>query len=164
MPGTLFSGVPLEFPILRKDMWNLTFPPAMNISERFLVKASRPKWTNSNKEIKYKNTVTFYKGATKFEPITIEFRDVVGPSVMQKIVQWQREHYDFVTGCGSYPSIYKKNLVLTMEDECGNAVQKWILYGCFITAVDGGDLDMESDADPATVSITVQPDSCQLEF
>jgi hypothetical protein len=115
----------------------------MNISERFQVEASRPKVTNTVNELKYKNSYTKYKGPTKFENISMKFRDVVGPAVMQKLWAWQREHYDPVTGCGGYPSQYKKNLVLVMEDDCGNPVQKWLLYGCFIASLDGGSLNMK---------------------
>ena len=164
MATALFSGIPNEFPMLRKDMWSLIFPPAMGISERFEVQAARPHLTNSKKEIKYKSSFTYYKGATKFEEMNLEFRDVVGPAVMQKLWNWQREHYDPVTGCGGYPSIYKKNLTLYMEDDCGNPVQKWTLYGCFITSLDGGELNMEDDAGIATVKLGVQYDYADLEY
>jgi len=162
--NALFSGIPLEYPILRKDMWSLIFPPEMGISERFQVTASRPQLTNSVKILKYKNSFTKYKGPTQFENINISFRDVVGPSVMQKLWAWQRQHYDPITGCGGYPSIYKKNITLVMEDECGNPVQKWIYYGCFIASLNGGGLDMENDADPALVELTLAYDYASLEF
>lgn len=160
----LFSGIPNEFPMLRKDMWSLIFPPEMSISERFEVMAARPKLSNTLKEIKYKSSWTKYKGSTKFEPMTLEFRDVVGPAVMQKLWNWQREHYDPVTGCGGYPSVYKKNLTLYLEDDCGNPVQKWTLYGCFIINLDGGDLSMNEDAEIATVKLEIAYDYADLEY
>lgn len=164
MPTSMFSGIPNEFPVLRKDLWSVIFPPEMNISERFQVKAQRPKQTNSVKEVKYKNSITKYKGPTKFENITLEFRDVMGPSVVQKLLAWQREHFDPITGCGSYPSVYKKNLTIYMEDECGNPTQKWNLYGCFIESLDGGDLDMEADGDEARITMTIAYDYALAEF
>jgi len=164
MPTSLFSGIPNEFPMLRKDMWSIIFPPEMGISERFQVKAARPKVTNSLKEVKYKLGYTKYAGSSKFEPMTIVFRDVVGPSVMQKLWQWQREHYDPATGCGGYPSIYKKTLTLLMEDDCGNPVQSWTLNGAFITELDGGELDMNNDGDIAEVSLNVSYDSAILNY
>ena len=163
-PNSMFSGIPNEFPLIRKDLWSIIFPPEINISERFEVKTARPKITNSVKELKYKNFYSKYKGATKYENITVEFRDVVGPSVMQKFQAWQREHFDPITGCGSYPSIYKKNISIVMEDECGNPVQQWNFYGCFIADIDGGDLDQESDADPALVTMTIAYDYAIQEF
>jgi hypothetical protein len=164
MPNALFSGMPNEFPILRKDMWSIIFPPEMNISERFQVTAARPKIANEVKKLKYKNSETKYKGPTTFEDMNIKFRDVVGPAVMQKLWQWQREHYDPTTGCGGYPAQYKKNLTLVMEDDCGNPVQKWIYYGCFLGNLDGGELDMNSPGDVVEVSMTIAYDYAELEF
>jgi hypothetical protein len=160
----LFSGIPLEYPPLKVDAWSLTFPPEMAISERFEVEAERPKITNEVKEVKYKNSYTKYKGPTKFENMNIKFRDVVGPSVMQKFWQWQREHYDPATGCGGYPSQYKKNLTLNMEDDCGNVVQSWTIYGAFLASLDGGGLNMEAAGDIAMVSMTIAYDTCSLNF
>lgn len=164
MGTSLFSGIPNEYPMLRTDMWSLIFPPEMGISERFEVTAARPKVTNASKDVKYKGSHTFYKGSTKFEPMTMTFRDVVGPAVMQKLWNWQRQHYDPITGCGGYASIYKKNLTLYMEDDCGNPVQMWTAYGCFITSLDGGGLDMKQDAEIAQVTLTVQMDYWDLEY
>ena len=162
--SALFSGIPLEFPPLKKDMWSLFFPPEMGISERFEVEAERPKITNEVKELKYKNSYTKYKGPTKFENLNFKFRDVVGPAVMQKLWQWQREHYDPATGCGGYPSQYKKNLTLNLEDDCGNSVQSWTLYGCFIANLDGGNLSMEATGDPVEVNLTIAYDSASLNY
>lgn len=164
MPTSLFSGIPDQFPVLRQDMWSLMFPPEMGISERFEVEAERPKWGNEVKEVKYKGSTFKYRGATKVESMNIKFRDVVGPAVMQKIWQWQKEHYDFITGCGGYASQYKKNLTLLLEDDCGNPVQKWILYGCFIEKVDGGTLNMTNTGDPVELSLTIAYDYPDLQF
>lgn len=164
MATSLFSGIPNEYPMLRKDMWSLIFPPEMGISERFEVKAARPKVQNTLKELKYKSSWTKYKGSTKFQNMTIEFRDVVGPAVMQKLWQWQREHYDPATGCGGYPSVYKKNLTLLLEDDCGNPVQKWILYGAFIVDLDGGELNMNDDAEIVTTTVEIAYDVAELEY
>lgn len=164
MSNALFSGLPVEFPILRTDMWSIIFPVEMGISERFQVTAQRPSITNSVKTIKYKNSFSKYKGPTQWENISISFRDVVGPSVMQKFWNWQRQHYDPTTGCGGYPSIYKKNISLVMEDECGNPVQKWVFYGAFLASLNGGNLNMNDDAEVALVEMGIAYDYAILEY
>jgi hypothetical protein len=164
MPTSLFSGIPNEFPVLRQDMWSLIFPPEMGISERFQVEAARPNIKNEVKKIKYKGSEFKYRGPTTVEDMTVKFRDVVGPAVMQKLWQWQREHYDFITGCGGYTAQYKKNLTLLIEDDCGNPVQKWILYGAFIASLDGGTLNMNSAGDPVELTLVIAYDYPSLEF
>jgi hypothetical protein len=135
----------------------------LNIPENLQVQAARPKLSNNPVEVQYKNLTTFYKGKTKVEPITITFRDAIGTSIYQKLMQWQREHTDFATGKGGYAATYKKTLVLNMEDPTGAVIQKFYLYGCFITELDGGDLDMSSD-EIANVTMTIQYDSFEIAF
>jgi hypothetical protein len=161
--GKMFSSLPNDFEVIRKDLFSIEFPVQMGIDERFIVEASRPKVTNEAKEVKFKNLSTWYKGKTKCNPITITFRDAIGVSVYQKLEQWQREHTDFATGQGGYAALYKKTLILNVEDPAGAVIQKFRLFGCFITELDGGDLNMDSD-DIAQVKMTVQYDSYRQEF
>jgi hypothetical protein len=161
--GQMFSTLPNSFEPIRKDLWSMEFPVSMNIPEALQVSASRPKVTNASKEVMFKNLSTFYKGKTKVEPITIVFRDAIGPAIYQKLLQWQREHTDFATGKGGYAATYKKTLTLNMEDPTGAVIQKFFLYGCFITDMDGGEVNAESD-DIATITVTFQYDSFQEVF
>lgn len=161
--GQMFSNIPNQFEQIRKDLWSIEFPLEMNIPEQFQVKASRPKVTNNIVEVQYKNLSTWYKGKTKTEPMTIEFRDAVGPSVFMKLQQWQRQHTDFATGKGGYAATYKKNLTLNIEDSTGAVVQKFRLYGCCLASLDGGDLDMTTD-EIANIAIEIYYDSYEQEF
>ena len=155
--------MPNDFEVMRKDLFSLEFPVSMGISEKFLVSAQRPKVNNAQKEVAFKNLVTYYKGKTKVDPISIEFRDAIGASVYQKLFQWQREHTDFNSGKGGYAATYKKTITLNMEDPTGAVVQKFILKGCFIVDLNGGDLNMDSD-DIAQVAMTISVDSFDLEY
>ena len=161
--GLMYSTLPNQFEVIRKDLFSIEFPPSMNIPETFIVSAARPKVTNENKEIQFKNLSTWYKGKTKVDPITITFRDAIGPSLYQKLIQWQREHTDFTTGKGGYAATYKKTLTLNLEDPTGAVIQKFFLYGCFITELDGGELSMTDD-DIAMISVTIQMDSFEILF
>ena len=163
MPGNMFSTIPNQFEPIRKDLFSLEFPPSMNIPETFIVEAARPKVTNESKEVQFKNLSTWYKGKTKVDPITVTFRDSIGPALYQKLLQWQREHTDFATGKGGYAATYKKTLTLNIEDPTGAVIQKFFLYGCFMTELDGQGLDMTSD-DIAMISLTIQMDSFEIAF
>jgi len=161
--GRMFSSLPNDFEVIRKDLFSLEFPVQMVIDERFLVEAARPKVTNEAKEVKFKNISTWYKGKTKVEAINVTFRDAIGVSVYNKLDQWQREHTDFATGKGGYAATYKKTLILNVEDPTGAVIQKFRLFGAFITSLDGGDLTMEND-EIAMVKMTIQYDSYRMEF
>lgn len=163
MSGLMFSNIPNEFEPIRKDLFSLEFPVDMNIPEQFIVSGSRPKVNNPRQEVQFKNLTTYYKGKTNTDEITFAFRDAIGPAIFQKLFQWQREHTDFVSGRGGYAATYKKTLTLNMEDPTGAVVQQFILYGCFLTGLDGGDIDMTDDG-IANVTISVSFDSYDLNF
>ena len=161
--GELFSTMPNDFEVIRKDLFSLEFPTSFGISTRFIVTAARPHITNTSKEVPFKNLVTFYKGKTKCEPITIAFRDCIGPSVYRQLQLWQNMHTDMLTGQGGYAATYKQTLNLYIEDPLGAAVQKFVLEGCFITDLDGGELGMADD-EMAEVKFTIQYDSYRFEY
>jgi len=161
--GELFSTMPNDFEVVRKDLFSLEFPASFGISTRFIVSAARPKVTNNVKEVPFKNITFFYKGKTKCEPITVKFRDCIGPSVYRQLQLWQNMHTDFLTGQGGYAATYKQTLNLYIEDPLGAVVQKFVLEGCFISNLDGGELNMEDDG-IAEVTFELQYDTYRLEF
>jgi hypothetical protein len=95
--------------------------------------------------------------------MTIKFRDPIGPSAAQALMEWVRLHAESVTGRMGYSSGSKKNLDLEMLDPTGVVVEKWILQGCLITSADFGSLSYASDA-LAEISVTIQPDRCILVY
>lgn len=141
----LFSSIPNEFEPLRKDLWSLEFPVEMNIPYTFQVNCTRPKANHNIQMVQYKNMEFKYKGKTTVDPITVTFRDVIGPHVYQKLFQWSKQHTDFLTGKGGYARNYKKTITLNMEGPDGVVFQKYILYGCILASLDGGSLDMGDD-------------------
>lgn len=161
--GELFSSMPNDFEVVRKDLFSLEFPASFGISTRFIVTAGRPKVTNNSKEVPFKNITFFYKGKTKCDPITVAFRDCIGPSVYRQLQLWQNMHTDFLTGQGGYAATYKQTLNLYVEDPLGAVIQKFVLEGCFMTDLDGGELSMEDDG-IAQVKFTLQYDTYRMEF
>ena len=69
------------------------------------------------------------------ETINVTFRDPIGPSASQALMEWVRLTAESVTGRMGYAAGYKKDLDLEMLDPTGVAVEKWILQGTFLTDV-----------------------------
>lgn len=159
----MFSQVPNQFAPLRNDLWSIEFPPDMNIPEGYQVEAAKPKLEHNEVEVPYKNITFYYKGKTNTQTISITFREAIGFSVYQQLLLWSRQHTDFATGKGGFPSTYKKNIILNMEADDGTVVQKYIYYGSFITSLDGGDLSMDDDENNQ-VSFDMRYDTFERKF
>ena len=108
-------------------------------------------------EIQFLNTSTFVVGRFVWETIDVTFRDPIGPSATQALMEWIRLHSESVTGRQGYAAGYKKDVELEMLDPTGVVIEKWIMQGTMITSANFGDLDYSS-SDIADISVTLRFD------
>lgn len=161
MAVVMFRPVPVEQEPKRRNRFVLEFPTELGIESYLVQTSGKPKITIGNTEIPFMNTSTWVAGRYKWEPIDIEFIDVIGPSTTQKVIEWVRLHAESSTGKMGYAVGYKKNLVLKALDPVGVEVEKWTMIGCFITSAEFDSYDYSSE-DLIKVKISVQPDRCLL--
>jgi hypothetical protein len=93
----------------------------------------------------------------------VKFRDPIGPSAAQALMEWVRLHAESVTGRMGYAAGYKKDIDLEMLDPTGVVVEKWILYGTFLTDVNFGALSYATDA-LADITCSLRMDRCVLVY
>ena len=108
-------------------------------------------------------TSLYVAGRFVWNTINVTFRDPIGPSASQALMEWVRLHSESVTGRMGYAAGYKKDLDLEMLDPTGVAVEKWILQGTFLTDVNFDSLGYSDDA-LATITATLRPDRCILVY
>ncbi len=159
----LLQKMPLVYEPLRQNRWVLRFPADLGIQEWTLVSAKRPSLKQGVTEIQFLNTSTYVLGRYTWDTIQVVFRDPIGPSTSQAIMEWVRLGSESATGRQGYAIGYKRDVELDMLDPTGVVVQKWILKNCFISDVDFGDLNYSQD-DLATVTATLRPDYCILAY
>jgi len=153
----LLMRMPVPYEPLRKNRFILRFPDELGIQEWWVSTASRPKYESTEVEIPFLNTSTFVIGRFKWGTITVAFRDPIGPSATQALMEWIRLHSESVTGRQGYAAGYKKDVELEMLDPTGVVVQKWILQGTQINDADFGTLDYKTD-ELADISLTLRFD------
>ena len=155
--------MPVPYEPLRKNRFILRFPDELGIQEWWVSTTSRPKYTSDEVSIPFLNTETYVIGRFRWETISVTFRDPIGPSATQALMEWVRLHSESVTGRQGYAAGYKKDLDLEMLDPTGVAVEKWILQGTFLTDVNFDSLGYGDDA-LATITATLRPDRCILVY
>lgn len=155
----LLMKMPVPFEPKRQNRFILRFPSSLGINEWYVSSAKRPSATIKDTEIQFLNTSTFVAGRFNWEAIEVTFRDPIGPSASQALMEWFRLHAESVTGRMGYAAGYKKDVELEMLDPTGVVVEKWILQGTFLTKLNFGDLDYSKD-DLATIQATLRMDRC----
>ena len=159
----LLMKMPIPYEPKRQNRFILRFPSSLGINEWFVESASRPSIKIGATEIQFLNTSTFVAGRFNWDPIQVKFRDPIGPSAAQALMEWVRLCAESVTGRMGYAAGYKKNVDIEMLDPTGVVVERWILEGAFLTDVNFGALSYSQDA-LADISATLRMDRCILVY
>ena len=159
----LLMKMPIPYEPKRQNRFIVRFPSTLGINEWFVETAARPSLNIAATEIPFLNTSTYVAGRFKWNAISVKFRDPIGPSASQALMEWVRLCAESVTGRMGYAAGYKKNVDLEMLDPTGVVVEKWILEGCFLTQVNFDSLGYNTDG-LATISTQLQMDRCILVY
>jgi hypothetical protein len=159
----LLMKMPIPYEPKRQNRFILRFPSSLGINEWFVESTARPHIQIGATEIPFLNTSTFVAGRFNWQTISVTFRDPIGPSASQALMEWVRLTAESVTGRMGYAVGYKKDIDLEMLDPTGVVVEKWILYGTFLTNVDFQTLNYSQDG-LATISCSLRPDRCVLIY
>ena len=159
----LLMKMPIPYEPKRQNRFILRFPSSLGINEWFVESTSRPHITINPVEIQFLNTSTYVAGRFNWQTINVTFRDPIGPSASQALMEWVRLHAESVTGRMGYAAGYKKDIDLEMLDPTGVVVEKWILYGTFLSDVNFNALSYSQDA-LATITATLRMDRCILVY
>ena len=155
----LLMKMPVPYEPKRANRFILRFPSSLGINEWFVSTAARPKAKINSTEIPFLNTSTYVAGRFTWDEIRVTFRDPIGPSASQALMEWFRLHAESVTGRMGYAAGYKKDIELEMLDPTGVVIEKWILQGTFITNLDFGELDYNRD-EIANITCQLRMDRC----
>jgi len=159
----LLMKMPIPYEPKRQNRFILRFPSALGINEWFVESAARPHISINSTEIQFLNTSTYVAGRFTWGEINVKFRDPIGPSASQALMEWVRLCAESVSGRMGYAAGYKKNVDLEMLDPTGVVVEKWILEGTWLKDVNFDTLSYSQDA-IASITAQLRMDRCVLVY
>jgi hypothetical protein len=110
------------------------------------------------------NIQRFVKGKSKWGTITFTLFDPITPSGAQAVMEWVRLHHESVTGRDGYSDFYKRDLTFNVLGPVGDIVSEWIIKGALITEANFGEYSYDNESAAQSITMTVQPDYCVLNF
>jgi hypothetical protein len=161
--ATLLRSVPLTNEPKLVNRFFLEFPKELSIESYLVQTTTRPKINIEKTAIPYFNTESYVAARYKWDEITIQFIDLIGPSTSQKLMEWVRLHSESLTGRMGYANGYKKDLSLTTADPTGISVEKWVLYETQIVSANFDKFDY-SGSELVKPEIVIQPYYCELSY
>ena len=159
----LLMKMPVPYEPKRQNRFILRFPSSMGINEWYVSSSQRPSAKINSTEIQFLNTSTYVAGRFTWDTMKVKFRDPIGPSAAQALMEWFRLHAESVTGRMGYAAGYKKDIDLEMLDPTGIVIEKWTLQGTFLIDINFGQLDYSRD-EIADIDVTLRPDRCILVY
>ena len=159
----LLMKMPIPYEPKRQNRFILRFPSTLGINEWFVESAARPHITINATEIQFLNTSTYVAGRFTWQTIPVTFRDPIGPSAAQALMEWVRLHAESVTGRMGYAAGYKRDIFLSLLDPTGVVIEKWVLKNTFLTKVDFQGFSYSEDG-LVTIQASLRPDYCVLLY
>ena len=120
--------------------------------------------TQETVELNHINLKRYIKGKTTWGTIDFTLHDPITPSGAQAVMEWVRLHHESVTGRNGYSDFYKKDLTFNVLGPVGDTVSEWIIKGALITSANFGEYSYDNESAAQTITMTVQPDYCVLNF
>ena len=102
----LLMKMPIPYEPKRQNRFILRFPSSLGINEWFVESAKRPSIKIAATEIQFLNTSTYVAGRFNWDEIGVKFRDPIGPSASQALMEWVRLCAESVTGRMGYAAGY----------------------------------------------------------
>ena len=162
MSDLLFKA-PLVYEPLRKNRFMFSFPADTGVQSWWVSTSALPSINQSAVEIPFLNTSTWVLGRYTWDELSIVFRQFIGPSTTQSLMEWIRLESESTTGRQGYASGYKRNITISMLDPTGVSVQKWVLVNAFPITASFGDLGYDGD-DIATADVNFRYDYAILVY
>ena len=108
----LLMKMPVPYEPKRQNRFIVRFPSSLGINEWYVTSAKRPSAKINSVAIPFLNTSTYVAGRFEWETMQVTFKDPIGPSASQALMEWFRLHAESVTGRMGYAAGYKKDIEL----------------------------------------------------
>ena len=128
--------------------------------------AKRPNIKFNSQVIDIYNSKVYFQGKPEWDPFSCTLRDDSGGNVSKLVGEQIQKQFDFQEQASASSAIdYKFQVQIDILDggngkDTPNALESWVLYGCFLDQVDYGELNYNSN-DPATIALTVRFDNAE---
>ncbi len=161
--SSLLRGTPVDYQPLSTNRFYLEFPTELNVEGIWVMSTGAPDIDIRHIPIPFFNTESTMATNYKWNPIDVEFLDVIAPSSSMKLMEWIRLHAESYTGRMGYDFGMKKDVYMTRCDGVGVPVQKWLWSQCSITKANFGG-GQYGDGELVKPKLTLQPFFCERLF
>lgn len=147
----------------RKHRWRFTTGFLQPNEWIYLKSAARPNFKLESPEMHHNEEVAYFAGKRSWEPISVEFYDIISPRVIsQRLYDWvaagtTNSVTDVSNSTTAAPTDYKVEVTLDMLDGQGTTTETWKLFGCWPSESNWNEISYD-DTEIATIAMTLKFD------
>lgn len=136
-------------------------PNAQEVLKLSVDASSVPHYTLGTGQIRRGNSVIKYATVPSWDDGQLVVRDYVGIDTKSVLMAWQALAYNVNNDKGGRMADYKKTCTLIEYTQDFVEVRRWIIYGCFITALQEDQFDVTADGE-RKITCTVPYDRAEM--
>jgi len=112
------------------------------------------------------NSKVYFQGKPSWEEVTVNLRDDATGAVSKLVGEQIQKQFDFQEQASAASGIdYKFQLQMDILDggngaATPNVLESWALYGCFLSSVDYGEMNYNSN-DPMLIALSIRYDNAE---
>jgi len=112
------------------------------------------------------NSKVYFQGKPSWEEVTVNLRDDATGAVSKLVGEQIQKQFDFQEQASAASGIdYKFQLQMDILDggngaATPNVLESWALYGCFLSSVDYGEMNYNSN-DPMMIALSIRYDNAE---
>ena len=158
--ATLMRNLIGSQPLLKNNFIVTFLNPGLDIPSWLVQETTMPKFKQNEIEVAYFNTSQWMAGRYLWDQIELSFISPIGPSSVQKLVEFLRTQTESLTGRVGYLQSYKTSVRLEVTDPLGVPIQAWIAYNCQIVSLDHDPMSYDDDK-YVKLKLVLRPDYCE---
>ena len=133
---------------------------AQEVISLSVVRTSVPHFSQGTISVRRGNSTLKYAGTPTFDAGTLEVNDFIGADTKSVLMAWQNLSYNVKTEKVGLASQYKKDCYLIEYSPDGQVVRQWRLHGCWISRLQEGDYNSESN-NKKSITATIEYDRAE---
>lgn len=112
-----------------------------------------PSVVNNSQVLEYGNVYTYYKGKTKWNPLSMQLYSLAQPNTNQKLWDYLNQHQDVASGAEKFKDDYVADVTIKLLNPDETPIGQWKLINAFADEISWGTVTWQGQ-DVVSIDVT----------
>lgn len=122
-------------------------------AQNYAFASELPSMTNSSQTLEYGNVYTYYKGKTKWNPLSMQLYSLAQPNTNELLWKYLNKMQNVASGAEKFKDEYAKSIMIKLLDPAEEVIGTWTLINAFADEISWGSLTWQGQ-EVVTIDVT----------